>query len=215
MFERWMCSAIKRVKGQTRSCPLKCRWNANPSSVYHFLHSTPTTFNDEWAQLKSREQELGSLVCSLGRPHYKNCYRHLARPPPPSFWVSHPIWWIALLINTAVKIAMPFILCLSLKAFSHPLHFTLPVKLIDINGEKSLKPGTTWKPLWWPPVVQQQPGRRVEWDEMVEEKSRRDGGDPCCAVCRTFSGIAPIRFDCVVPLLPAGRAPFPLSTAYK
>ena len=131
MFERWMCSAIKRVKGQTRSCPLKCRWNVNPSSVYHFLHSTPTTFNDEWTQLKSREQELGSLVCSLGLPHYKNCYRHLARPPPPSFWVSHPIWWIALLINTAVKIAMPFILCFSLKVRPPPSTPFYPSREID------------------------------------------------------------------------------------
>ncbi len=80
-------SAIKRVKrGEPFApCALSSAGGMRiPSSVCHFLHSTtPTTtsmMNEPSSKVESSSPGVPGMF--VGRPHYKNCYRHLARPPP-------------------------------------------------------------------------------------------------------------------------------------
>lgn len=80
-------SAIKRVKRANLSLlarsqvPVECE--SLPRSAVSYtrrLLPPPSMMNEPSSKVESSSPAGPGMF--VGRPHYKNCYRHLARPPP-------------------------------------------------------------------------------------------------------------------------------------
>jgi hypothetical protein len=88
-------SAIKRVKRANLSLlarsqgPVECESLPRSGISYtRRLLPPPSMMNEPSSKVESSSSSPAVPGMFVGRPHYKNCYRHLARPPPPSLGVS-------------------------------------------------------------------------------------------------------------------------------